>query len=128
MEWHFQNDTPIYAQLIDQIRLRIAAGIYIPGEKLPSVRELALSAGVNPNTMQRAMAELERLELVYSQRTAGRYVTEDAQKIETVRKTLAQACIERFLSDMEQLGFPPAEAAALLAATKKEDPHGTFGM
>ena len=128
MEWKFQNDAPIYTQLVEQIRLRIAAGAYAPGERLPSVRDLALSAGVNPNTMQRALAELERIGLVFSQRTAGRFVTEDTDMIQRVREDLAEACIRRFMSEMDLLGYSPEEAAALLAATKKEEPYGTSGM
>ena len=76
MVWHFQNDAPIYAQLIHQMKQRIVVGAYGVGDKLPSVRDLAAEAGVNPNTMQRALTELERENLVHSQRTAGRYVTE----------------------------------------------------
>ena len=75
MNWQFSNDAPIYAQLIRQIRAGIVSGAFSPGERLPSVRDLAMEAGVNPNTMQRALTELERDGLVYSQRTSGRYVT-----------------------------------------------------
>ena len=72
MQWSFSNDLPIYSQLIGQIKVGIVSGVFPPGERLPSVRDLATEAGVNPNTMQRALAELERDGLVYSQRTAGR--------------------------------------------------------
>ena len=72
MNWQFSNDAPIYAQLIRQIRAGIVSGAFSPGERLPSVRDLAMEAGVNPNTMQRALTELERDGLVYSQRTSGR--------------------------------------------------------
>ena len=77
MKWQFSNDAPIYSQLIHQIQVGIVSGAFPPGQRLPSVRDLATEAGVNPNTMQRALAELERDGLVYSQRTAGRFVTED---------------------------------------------------
>ena len=77
MQWQFSNDAPIYTQLIQQVKVGIVTGAFPPGERLPSVRDLATEAGVNPNTMQRALAELERDGLVYSQRTAGRFVTED---------------------------------------------------
>jgi DNA-binding transcriptional regulator YhcF (GntR family) len=77
MNWQFDNDMPIYSQLVGQIKQRIVAGVFPPGERLPSVRDLATDAGVNPNTMQRALQELERNGLVFSQRTAGRFVTED---------------------------------------------------
>ena len=90
MDWHIAPDDPIYAQLAKQIRLGIVSGEYVPGERLPPVRELALSAGVNPNTMQRALTELEREGMVFPQRTAGRFVTEDAALIAAARETLAR--------------------------------------
>ena len=77
MTWHFDNDRPIYTQLLEQILFLIVSGQYPPGSKLPSVRDLASEASVNPNTMQRALTELERSGLIYSQRTSGRFVTED---------------------------------------------------
>ena len=81
MKWQFSNDAPIYSQLIAQIKVGIVSGAFPPGERLPSVRDLATEAGVNPNTMQRALTELERDGLVYSQRTTGRFVTEDQAMI-----------------------------------------------
>ena len=89
MKWYFSDSAPIYAQLIRQIKVGIVTGAFPPGERLPSVRDLATEAGVNPNTMQRAFAELERDGLVYSQRTAGRFVTEDRAMIEQTKKALA---------------------------------------
>ena len=80
MKWQFSNSAPIYAQLIEQIKMAIVSGEFPAGERLPSVRELAAETGVNPNTMQRAMTELERDGLVYSQRTAGRFVTENTHR------------------------------------------------
>ena len=77
MNWQFSNDAPIYAQLIRQIRAGIVSGAFSPGERLPSVRDLAMEAGGNPNTMQRALTELERDGLVYSQPTSGRYEKEE---------------------------------------------------
>lgn len=114
MTWHFQNDTPIYAQLIHQITQRIVAGAYKLGEKLPSVRDLASEAGVNPNTMQRALTELERGGLVYSQRTTGRFVTEDKEMIEAAKETLAREQIKSFLVVMMGLGYGVPEIVALL--------------
>ena len=78
MPWSFQADTPIYTQLVARLQEQIVSGAYPPGRKLPSVRDLAADAGVNPNTVQRAFAELERLGLIYTQRTSGKFVTEDA--------------------------------------------------
>jgi len=114
MEWQFTNDRPIYLQIAEQIILQIASGSYIPGERLPSVRDFAAQAGVNPNTMQRAFSELERDGLVSANRTAGRSVTEDMMKIEEIRKMLAKKQIEAFLNGMKQLGFTEKEASALL--------------
>ena len=89
MKWQFSNDAPIYAQLIEQIKVGIVTGAFPPGDRLPSVRDLATEAGVNPNTMQRALAELERDGLVFSQRTAGRFVTEYKTMIDKAKRGLA---------------------------------------
>ena len=120
MTWHFQNDTPIYAQLIHQITRRIVAGAYQLGEKLPSVRDLASEAGVNPNTMQRALTELERAGLVYSQRTTGRFVTEEKEMIKAAKENLAREQVRSFLSAMMGLGYGVAEIVALLENEEKE--------
>lgn len=80
MSWEFQDHLPIYAQLMDTLKRRIITGRYLPGEKLPSVRELAAEAGINPNTVQRAFSELEREGLIYTQRATGKYVTENARR------------------------------------------------
>ena len=81
MRWNIRSDAPVYSQLVEHIKLAIVSGEFPLGSRLPSVRELAAEAGVNPNTMQRAFAELEREGLVLTQRTAGRTVTEDALRI-----------------------------------------------
>ena len=90
MPWTFESDRPIYTQLLEKIRLNIISGTYPIGSKLPSVRDLAAEAAVNPNTMQKALAELERSELIYSQRTSGRYVTEDAGMIQKIKEDMAR--------------------------------------
>ena len=105
MDWSFRNDLPIYSQLVDKIKLAIVSGALPPGERLASVRDLATEAGVNPNTMQRALQELEREGLVFSQRTAGRFVTEDITVIDEIKKTLAKGQIESFLKAMKELGY-----------------------
>ncbi len=105
MDWTFRNDLPIYSQLVDKIKLAIVSGALPPGERLASVRDLAPEAGVNPNTMQRALQELEREGLVFSQRTAGRFVTEDITVIDEIKKTLAKGQIESFLKAMKELGY-----------------------
>ena len=114
MQWQFSNDAPIYAQLIRGIQIRIVAGIFPTGERLPSVRDLAAEAGVNPNTMQRALTELERLGLVRSQRTTGRFVTEDETVIRALKEDLARTQIRDFLAGMAQLGFPLEEIVSLI--------------
>ena len=105
MEWVFRNDLPIYSQLVEKIKLAIISGAMPPGARLASVRDLAMEAGVNPNTMQRALQELEREGLVFSQRTAGRFVTEDITVIDEIKKTLAKGQIESFLKAMKELGY-----------------------
>lgn len=122
MRWEFSNDAPIYTQLIQQVKVGIVAGMFPPGERLPSVRELATEAGVNPNTMQRALAELERDGLVYSQRTAGRFVTEDETMIQAAKRGLAQRHVKSFIEAMSRLGFRQEEIVALL---KQEIEEGT---
>ena len=121
MEWTFRSDLPIYAQLVDKIKLGILSGELPPGAKLPPVRELAMEAGVNPNTMQRAMQELEREGLVFAQRTAGRFVTEDMTVIESIKKELAETKLESFLADMAQLGYDRRGVAALLTEEKEAE-------
>ena len=114
MNWQFSNDAPIYAQLIGQIRAGIVSGAFSPGERLPSVRDLAMEAGVNPNTMQRALADLEREGLMHSNRTSGRYVTEDRRMIAQIREQIADERISEFLAGMSQLGFTEQEILSLL--------------
>lgn len=109
MSWEFQTDRPIYAQIMLHIQLDIVSGKYAAGEKLPSVRELAAEAAVNPNTMQKAMTELERLGLVYSQRTSGRFITEDKSMIQSIKQQLAQDQIQNFLQNMQRIGYTPQE-------------------
>jgi len=121
MPWILDDTRPIYLQLEDQIKTRIIAGVYRPGEKLPSVRELAAEAAVNPNTMQKALTELERSGLVYAQRTSGRFITEDIQIMKNLKEQLAKKHIEQFLSTMEQLDFRKEEILSLLTREIKEE-------
>ena len=114
MEWSFRDDLPIYSQLVEQIKRAIVSGGFQPGERLRSVRDMAAEAGVNPNTLQRALQELERQGLVYSQRTAGRFVTDDTRTIEACRRALAQGQLRAFTASMGQLGYDRAEILALL--------------
>ncbi len=126
MNWTFRSDLPIYTQLVDRFVQGIASGAMAPGARLSSVRDLATEAGVNPNTMQRALQELERQGLVYSQRTAGRYVTEDTERISSVRKTVARTELRRFLAAMNELGYDKDEIINLFS--EEETTHADPGM
>ena len=130
MQWQFSNEMPIYSQLVEQIKVGIVSGMFPPGERLPSVRDLATEAGVNPNTMQRAMTELERDGLVYSQRTAGRFVTEDHAVIQAAKRDLAQRHIHAFLAAMLRLGYGREEIISLLEQEHQEEGtnHGGSGV
>ena len=121
MEWKFRSDLPIYSQLVEQIKLGIVSGSLLPGERLMSVRDMATEAGVNPNTMQRALQELERDGMVYSQRTAGRFVTENMQVIERAKKKFAEEQIRGFLEAMKKLGYQREEIFALLKEKEEEN-------
>lgn len=119
MKWQFRNDMPIYTQLVEQIKVGIVTGEYQPGERIPSVRDMATEAGVNPNTMQRALAELEREALVFSQRTSGRQVTEDKNIIAKTKRSLAQKHIDSFLEAMRDLGLEQEEIFELIRTAEK---------
>ena len=114
MDWHFNGDAPIYTQLIGQIKQGIVSGAFPPGERLPSVRDMATEARVNPNTMQRALTELERDGLVYSQRTTGRFVTEDQTMIEQAKQGLARTQVQAFLTAMVRLGYQNEDILTLV--------------
>lgn len=117
MPWNLDSDRPIFMQILERIRVDIISGRYQPGDKLPSVRELAAEAAVNPNTMQRAFAELERTGLVHSKRTSGRFITEDREMIETLKVDIAKEKIQLFLDSMEQLGYDKEQILALMSQT-----------
>lgn len=110
MAWQFASTKPIYQQIVDAVALRIFNGTYPMGERLPSVRDLAETAAVNPNTMQRALSELERMGLVSTQRTTGRTVTTEAAVIESARLNRAARLAETFLTRMKELNADPLEA------------------
>ena len=114
MEWNFDNQRPIYTQLAEMIRMCIITGIYQPGSRLPAVRELANEASVNPNTMQKALSELEGTGLIYAVRTSGRFVTEDEEKIAFARRSLAEGEVEEFLQKMKDLGMEKDEIIELI--------------
>lgn len=120
MTWEFNNNEPIYRQLLDQLKLRIISGVIETGSKLDSVRDLAQEAGVNPNTMQRALAELEREELVFSQRTSGRFVTEDKELIKKIRNEYAQEKVKELTTSLLQLGYTRQELIELISSFLEE--------
>lgn len=130
MKWSFSGDAPIYAQLMDQLKAGIVTGEFSPGKRLPSVRELAMEAGVNPNTMQRSLSELEREGLVCSMRTTGRFVTEDREIIDRTRQELASRHIRTFTAAMQALGYCPKDTLALLerACNTRGENYGSSGM
>ena len=119
MDWQFTEDRPIWQQITEQLTLRILKGEYPPGERLPGVRELAAQAGVNPNTMQRAMVQLEQNGLAVGSRTAGRTVTEEIEVIRAARLERARAAVSQCLKILEELGYSRADALAII----KEELH-----
>ncbi len=120
MSWDLKSDRPIYSQLIEQIEIKICSGIFAPGSKLPSVRELAQEAAVNPNTMQRALSILEEDGLLYTNRTSGRFITEDSKMIQKAKQKLAQEQISEFLEKMSSLGFSKTETLSIISTMLEE--------
>jgi len=114
MPWDISSEKSVYLQLIDIIKQKIMSGEYQPGQRMPSVRELAADAAVNPNTMQRALTELEREGLLYTQRTNGRFVSEDAGMIEGIRMSGVEQKARDFYREMVQNGLSADEVRRLL--------------
>lgn len=121
MDWQFDNSIPIYTQLIYRFKLAIVSGEFKCGDKLPAVRDVAAQAGVNPNTMQRAFQELERIGLVYTQRSSGRYVTEDKAVIEATKNALAEQQVLRFIDSMLSLGFDKKQTVTWIEKVMEEN-------
>ncbi len=120
MSWNFKSDQPIYSQIIERIQIRIVQGHYPPGSRLPSVRELALEAGVNPNTVQRAYADLEQNGFLRTERTNGKFVTEDEEMLRRLRMSLSKGYIEEFFHKMKELGFDEQGIFEAIRAEKGE--------
>ena len=120
MAWDLSSDRPIYTQILEKIQTRIISGIYKPGERLPSVRELAAEASVNPNTMQKAFTELERSGLIQTQRNSGRTVTEDTSMIKQIQTQVALSQVQSFFSTMMELGFNKEEILAFVKEAMEE--------
>ena len=121
MQWDFNSGTPVYVQITEQIKMSIAVGELKAGDKITSVRELAAEAEVNPNTMQKALSGLEREGLLYTHRTAGRFVTEDTKLISRLREELASEQISSFLKSMKKLGYSVSETAEMLKKSPPEE-------
>lgn len=120
MAWSLQSDRPIYAQLVGLLQRMIVTGVYPAGSRLPSVRELAAEAAVNPNTMQRALVKLEEDGLIFTQRTSGRFVTEEQEKIMETKKEMAEQLISQFMEDMSRLGYTKEQTVTMMNRTEEE--------
>ena len=118
MAWALDEGLPIYPQLMDEIRRRIVTEVYKAGDRIPSVRELAAEAEVNANTMQKALSELEREELLVTMRSTGRTVTQDVEKIKGTKQTMAEREISRCMTYMSELGYSMEEIQNLIANYK----------
>ena len=121
MDKKFDNNIPIYLHIIDEIKIMIASGSLKLGEKLPSVRELAQNLGVNPNTIQRAFSVLEQEGLVFAERTAGRYITNDEVIIMNLKENLATEELNKFLDYMKKIGFTKEEIIEKIKNSKRSD-------
>ena len=118
--YFFDNERPIYVQLVEMIRIDIVSGRYKQGEKIPSVRELALKMKVNPNTMQKALSELESEGLIYTERTNGKFVTEDSAQIERIKEKLASDKVASYLDSMQSIGLSYEDALEYLKKAEKK--------
>lgn len=120
MDWVFDNDRPIYIQLVEKLKIAIVSGVYIPGERLPSVRDLAIEIKANPNTVQRALVELENVGIIYTERTNGKFVTKDEVLLNNMRQELAKENYEKFIKSMKELGYTQEEVKKYLLNNKGE--------
>ena len=121
MEWKIDNNKPVYIQLVEQLKVKIISGEIELDSKLDSVRSLAADAMVNPNTMQKALAELEREGFVYSKRTSGRFVTDNKELIEKERKNLVKDNVKKTLDTLINLGYTNEEILNLVGEILRED-------
>jgi DNA-binding transcriptional regulator YhcF (GntR family) len=125
MKWELDSERPVYIQLIEQIQAGIISGHFKPGDKLPSVRDLAAEATVNPNTMQKALADLERTGLIYTNRTSGRFITSDEAMIKKLKEKSAVELVREFIERMKQNGFEPEETLAYVTDIVKNNKKET---
>ena len=123
MNWKFSGDGPVYHQLMEVIRSAVLAGEYLPGQRIPSVRDLATESRVNPNTMQRALVELEREGVLLSQGTLGRVVTTDQELLNRARTRQLEALAQKYWNSMKALGLTPQETRELLAHVAEQEEY-----
>lgn len=121
MKWEFKSGIPIYLQIISLLKMKIAAGELPPGSQVQPVRELAMEAGVNPNTMQRALTQLEQEGLLYTQRTSGRFVTEDKQVLKEMRKSLSEQYIKDLYESLGKIGMSREEIIEAVSSFESTD-------
>ena len=114
MNYKFDNERPIYVQLVELLRIEIISGNLLPGARIPSVRELSLKLRVNPNTLQKALQELENAGLIYTERTNGKFVTQNIKLIEKIKKELAKIKVNKYLTDMKNIGINKENAVKYL--------------
>ena len=120
MEIYFDNERPIYIQLVEKMKIDIVSGKYQPGDKIMSIRDLAMYYKVNPNTLQRALADLEKDGLIYTERTNGKYVTKETACIDHIKQELANDKMTKYIADMQNLGISPQESINMLQKTIKK--------
>lgn len=121
MKWEFKSGIPIYLQIISLLKMKIAAGELPPGSQVQPVRELAMEAGVNPNTMQRALTQLEQEGLLYTQRTSGRFVTEDKQVLKEMRKSLSEQYVKDLYEALGKIGMNRDEIIEAVSSFESTD-------
>ena len=124
MDWIFSEDRPIYLQIEEQIKIGILSGEFPPGSQVPSVREMAVNAEVNPNTMQKALGKLEESGLMHTERTSGRYVTKDKNMIDKLRNDMAQESIRQFIDNIKKLGIEDKEIITMIEKALRERSEG----
>lgn len=118
MSFDFKNDKPIYLQLIEHIKMQIISGKYQPMQKIPSVRELSVQYEVNPNTIQKALFELENMGLIFTERTNGKFVTNDLDIINNIKNSTISVMIDDFYKSMEDIGLNKSQVLEILNKEK----------
>ena len=114
MSYSFNDDTPIYTQIIEHIKMQIIGKKYLPKQKIPSVRELSYEYQVNPNTVQKALSELENMGLIFTERTNGKFVTDDETLIDGIKQQTIQKMVDEFYLSMEKIGIKKEQVLQIL--------------